>query len=119
VDINAAYSNFTDAQMSWTAIGCPAGKIASLEETPASNGITIYPNPATADFRIRISGFGAAENVTLLFYDLQGKQLLENKIKTKRSVLLNTAQLGSQGNVFVVKAMGASKAVTQKLVVIR
>jgi hypothetical protein len=119
VDINAAYSNFTDAQMSWTAIGCPSSKTAALEEAPVSNGLTIYPNPATADFRIRISGFGATENVTLLFYDLQGKQLLENKIGTKRSVVLNTAQLGSQGNMFVVKAMGVSKAITQKLVVIR
>jgi carbonic anhydrase/acetyltransferase-like protein (isoleucine patch superfamily) len=110
VDVNAAITPFTDAQMALTApIGC-SGDVLSLDDNkpvkpviPGSStpAVIVYPNPATTSFTIKLTNFSTQDNAMLVLYDMQGRQVLSRDIKTARSTTLHTAEGIIPGSYFL------------------
>lgn len=115
--------------LEWRVIGTPVTSASSvaLASTPAINGepvtgqqgINIYPNPAQSVCKIDITGFSDKENISLRVYDMQGKEVHTAQLGTRRQYFLNTSLLYGQSNVYIVKAIGANKAMSKKMIVVK
>lgn len=116
--------------LEWRVVGTPVAAAAlSVSAAPVADektenaavrpAMTVFPNPARTTFKIVLDGFSNSDKVALLFYDMQGRQILERKLDQARSVIMTTADLGAAANVYLIKAVGTGKAVSQKLVIVK
>ncbi|BAV05226.1 endo-1,4-beta-xylanase A precursor [Filimonas lacunae] len=116
--------------LEWRVLGIPVTSLsaATTMATPvvtdnntvkATQAIAIYPNPARATCTIQLNGFTEKENVTLAIYDMQGKEVFRNILGARRQYTLVANRLAGNSSMYIVKAIGRSKAVSQKLVLVQ
>ncbi|RPH30050.1 MAG: T9SS C-terminal target domain-containing protein [Bacteroidales bacterium] len=80
------------------------------------NFIRISPNPAVDYFNLELNAFKNDEQVTVYIYDIQGRLIMKKQVCGARTDEISTTQLKGNGNVFLVKAVGATNSYTQKLI---
>jgi carbonic anhydrase/acetyltransferase-like protein (isoleucine patch superfamily) len=124
VDVNAAITAFTDAEMAYTAIGC-ATDVLSLNEKPVkptkpsgNNApvIVVYPNPVSTSFTVKLNNFNTQDLALLLLLDTQGREVLRKDIRTARSITINTSEGLKQGIYFLRVISGGSEYMTKVVV---
>jgi hypothetical protein len=124
VDVNAAITSFTDAQMAFTPIGC-ATDVLSLNEKPVTptkpSGNTtpivlVYPNPVKTSFTVKLNNFNTRDLATLLLFNTQGREVLRKDIKTTRSITINTNEGLKQG-IYFLRVIAGEKEYMNKIVV--
>jgi hypothetical protein len=110
----------TSASLTAPAIASAITAGNTVNTTGAGNqGITIFPNPAKTSCKIVLNGFDAREQVTLLLYDMQGREVWKTNLGRQRQYELQTGKLNTQGSLFMVKAAGSRKTMSKKLVVVK
>ncbi len=127
VDVNTAFSQFTDAQMAFSGtVTCAAGFAAremvdvAVTAAPGKQaGVLVYPNPAQSVFSIALEGFDQDKDVVLYIYDVAlGKELYRQHLDNKRKVDLHVASLKLAAGSYVLKVSSNRQVVSQKLQVI-
>lgn len=110
----------TSASLTAPAIASAITADNTVNTTGAGNqGIAIFPNPAKTSCKIVLNGFDAREQVTLLLYDMQGREVWKTNLGRQRQYELQTGKLNTQGSLFMVKAAGSRKTMSKKLVVVK
>ncbi|WP_282122024.1 BNR-4 repeat-containing protein [Algibacter mikhailovii] len=90
----------TDARSVWQAIST-AVVLSSTDNQPQStSSIKIYPNPAKESFTI---AFNNLNNAKVIIYDVLGKVVYENTIKTGGLEVKNNGRLTS--GIYMIKVM--------------
>ena len=102
---NKYYPNFFIQKMSqWpTGLSDPAGKLDAV----------IYPNPATDQFTVDLSGTGVTDAVITLF-DMQGRKMAETRTD-KSNATINIVSLPK--GIYTVKVQSPRGSGIKKLVI--
>jgi hypothetical protein len=87
-----------------------------VTEEDRSEGIITYPNPASSDFTVHLNGFEEHENIELQILDLQGRVIHSNQMGETRTYTYSKAALNVRGSVYILKATGARKVVSGKII---
>lgn len=124
VDVNAAITSFTDAQMAFTSpIGC-ATDVLSLNEKPVkpakpgnkTPAVVVYPNPAATTFTVKLNNFNTQENALLLLFDMHGREVYRRDIKTARNITFSTSEGIKQGIYFLRVVAGKNEYINKVVV---
>jgi len=99
--------------------GCAATSIpvfvslTGVEDLSGDSFVSVYPNPSTDIFELRISNFEFKQPLSVSVFDAEGRKILEQKISSGISKLnLSTAATG----IYLLKVSGSNFSATQKLV---
>ena len=101
VDVNAAITAFTDAQMAFAGASNCSEIVLSIDDDkpvkpvrpgePADPEVLVYPNPVSSAFTVQLNNFKTQDIATLYLFDMQGRQLIKRDMKTARTVHLTTS----------------------------
>ncbi|HEY1201453.1 MAG TPA: T9SS type A sorting domain-containing protein, partial [Niastella sp.] len=117
VDVNAAYTLFTDTQMAFSGtVSCPAAALA-VNETASQDDVLVYPNPVSSAFNISLRAFPKDERVIVLIYDNQGREVLRKDLRQERTLNLDAAALKLPAGLAFIKVISKRKTITTKLIV--
>jgi PKD repeat protein len=109
--------------LEWRVWGIPAAAssalVASIEQSTDSQDIKIYPNPARSSFKIDLNNFETNENITIIIYDMTGKETFRKTMKRDRSISIDGDMLTTNDNSYLIKAVSESKSITRKLMIIK
>ena len=95
----------------------PSLKSKLSVQQDSSNGILIYPNPATTRFTINLNGFEQDENVRLEIQDLQGKNIFVENLGKTRNKTFEIAKVGLIGSIYILRAVSNSQTVSQRFII--
>lgn len=131
VDINNAWTQFTDAQMAWSATPSCNGTLSSASVdsstlTPAfakignntgDTRIRISPNPVSNQFTVSLEGFTTSSNIQLIIYNNQGAPVHIKDLQRNRTATLRVKDWSKTSGIYYLRATGGNKTAIEKLVV--
>jgi OmpA-OmpF porin, OOP family len=89
------------------------------EKGKSNTSAKVFPNPASDNTAIDLSGFKNDGVVQVTVMDLMGSQVYANRIDAGNSYVINVNTLDLPSGIYMVKAESDSKISTQKLVIQR
>lgn len=116
VDVNAGYTQFTDAQMAFSgSVACTA---LAAAHTPVMvlKDVVVYPNPVRGQLNISMRNFDADEDVLISLYNSAGVVVVNKRIKATPNLTLDAVAEKLQPGVYILKVSG-KKDFVRKVVV--
>ena len=86
---------------------------ASVKDVKSKTGMNLYPNPSKNSFNLQLKN--TSKNVKLSIYDMNGKNVFEEKFKNRSEMSVTTRSL-SQG-VYIVKVETTEGVFSEKLII--
>ncbi|MBW8687543.1 DUF6055 domain-containing protein [Chitinophaga rhizophila] len=118
VDVNATYTQFTDAQMAFSGNVACAAAAATHAAVSAEKEVIVYPNPTHGQIYINMRNFTPDEDVLISLYNSAGTIILNKRIKATPNFTLDGATEKLEPGVYILKVAGKN-VFTRKIVVSR
>jgi len=102
---------------SWSLQICATHEFVASVTDVKFNDFTVYPNPTNGDFTVRFNP-ATADEVSIMIYDIRGRQVLNRAFTAPGSVFEQTLSLsGAESGIYLVHVKQGATSVTKKIVV--